>query len=159
MFGAYFPLIDEAVSAAGTALTNYQNMKLSEQQNAAQEALLAQQNDYNSAEAQKQRDWEEQMSNTAYQRARQDMEAAGINPILLGTGAQSASTPTGYAAASSASHARSVPQMVNVIQAGINSGYASNRQFNDNINTVFNALGSLTGGSQRYTSTNIGFGA
>ena len=67
----------------------------------ANEALKAR--EFNSAEAQKQRDWEEQMSNTAYQRARADMETAGLNPASIGmTG--SASTPSsGVASASPAS--------------------------------------------------------
>lgn len=45
-------------------------------------------------ENQKQRDWETQMSNTAYQRQVSDLVAAGLNPasVMTGTGA---STPTG----------------------------------------------------------------
>lgn len=49
---------------------------------------------YNSAEAAKNRTWQEQMSNTSYQRAVEDMRKAGINPILAYTQG-GASTPSG----------------------------------------------------------------
>lgn len=143
MFGGYIPGLDEAVGTIGGIVQNYQNRKLAQQANDNQAALLAQQNAYNSAEAEKQRTWEAEMSNTAYQRARADMEKAGINPILLGGGAEAASTPQGYAANSAASHAQHVPNMVNFIQAGINNGYAANKQMNDNINTAVNAISKL----------------
>lgn len=45
-------------------------------------------------EAQKNRDWEERMSNTAYQRAVEDMKKAGINP-LLAVNSSGAYTPAG----------------------------------------------------------------
>lgn len=57
---------------------------------------------WNTAEAQKERDWQTEMSNTAYQRSRADLEAAGLNPILAysqggassGSGAVASSTPS-----------------------------------------------------------------
>lgn len=56
--------------------------------------------DFNALEAQKQRDFEYQMSSTAYQRALEDMRAAGINPAAIGMQG-GASTPSGAAATGS----------------------------------------------------------
>lgn len=52
---------------------------------------------YNSGEALANREWQEHMSNTAYQRAVEDMKKAGLNPILAFANG-GASTPGGSAA-------------------------------------------------------------
>lgn len=56
---------------------------------------------FNAEETQKNRDWQEMMSNTQYQRAMADMKKAGLNPILAyrqgGAGTPSGATASGYA--------------------------------------------------------------
>lgn len=74
--GAAGSLIGGAMSSAGQQAANWQTMQ------------------FNSQEAQKNRDFQERMSNSAYQRAMADMRAAGLNPVLAYQQGGS-STPSG----------------------------------------------------------------
>lgn len=78
---------------------------------------------YNAAEAQKNRDWQEMMSNTAYQRAVKDMKAAGINPILAAGSA--ASTPQGSFATSNALQANMAREYTDYESRGESAGSSS----------------------------------
>lgn len=93
---------------------------------------------FQSKEAQKQRAWEEEMSNTAYQRAVKDMQAAGINPAQVfasSGGSAAASTPSGASAHGSAASYKSTPS-VGGIASLINSSANLARSFNTDKNTA-----------------------
>lgn len=60
-------------------------------------------NAFSAEQAQLQRDWQENMANTAYQRQVHDMRKAGLNPYLS-YGQGGSATPSGSSASASSGH-------------------------------------------------------
>lgn len=103
---------------------------------------------FQAEQAQKAMDYQTQMSNTAYQRAMADLQAAGINPKLVGK-LGAASTPAGVAAAGdSASGYVANMSMANLSAlAGVAESYITSSASMDNKDKDFsqNIISSLIG--------------
>lgn len=86
-----WPVIGGLLSGLGSIFgsneTNDTNMAIAQQTNQA-----------NAQQAQLNRDFQAQMSNTAYQRASADMQAAGLNPSAMFGSGSAASSPAGSTA-------------------------------------------------------------
>lgn len=83
--------------------------------------------EFNAAQAQIQRDWQEKMANTVYQRSVKDMKAAGINPILAaGMGLGTASIGSGATASMSAPEIFMGNSFADQTSASQNQSYSEN---------------------------------
>lgn len=113
---------------------------------------------FNSREAQIQRDWAERMSNTAVQRAAADYKAAGFNPAMaLG---QSATTPagataTGSAASVSQGHALSSQAfgLVDKAMDFVNNAYSKASRFARTMADQYNRAAAYRQGMAHYANS------
>lgn len=84
-------------SAAAAYYATNASMADAQRNREFQQSIYNQTSAYNAAEAEANRAWQTEMSNTSYQRAVKDMKAAGINPILAYSNG-GAVTPSGSTA-------------------------------------------------------------
>lgn len=93
-----------------------------------QKELLEMTQKFNAEEAQKQRDWQELMSNTIYTRSVENMKQAGINPILAsGMGLSGASVGSGATASVGVPSAQMAQTIADQNSAYTSSGHSESQ--------------------------------
>lgn len=96
------PILGGLITGGASLLGNFMSSQTSasntQAQIAGQEKMQAESEQFNAAQAETNRQFQQMMSSTAYQRATADMRAAGLNPMMMFGSGSAASTPGGSSA-------------------------------------------------------------
>lgn len=119
---------------------------------AREEYLLDKSNAFSASQAQLNRDFQERLSNSAYQRAVVDLQKAGLNPALAYSQG-GAYTPSGSSAYSASAHAgKSGQGIMNILTALLGSAF---RVATTSMMTEAKAVSDLTRAQSAYQIANL----
>lgn len=107
------------------------------------EMMQKRQMDFNSSEALKNRQWQQMMAETSYQRAVKDMSAAGLNPILAATGGGISTGSGGGSAASIGGTSMGAASTAGTSMSPLSSHSASGGLLNANMASEGNYQGQM----------------
>lgn len=146
---------NQAVSKTFGTEASLADIQRANEANELNAAYLRAQQSYNSAEAQKNRDFQEYMSNTSYQRAVEDLRKAGLNPILAAMNA-GASTPSGGAASSGLATATKANTYANSESRSKGENWSSSQQTSETqLKELIDGLGGIISGAFQAFGTAI----
>lgn len=103
-------LLGGLFGSGGQSATNAQSLSMFNQQMAFAQAQQEKAQQFNHDEAELSRNWQADMSNSAYQRSMRDMRLAGLNPILAAN-LGGASSPGGASASITGASAPGAPSL------------------------------------------------
>lgn len=115
-----------------------------ERANEFQKAMWEKTAEYNAAQAQIQRDWDERMAATAYQRTMADMKAAGLNPILAYMNGASSFGSGAHASIGSSSSAQASTPGANAASGSVGNYGGQGFQVSDTLAIIGSVVGLIS---------------